>query len=93
MTEQEVRDEILKIETRLLRDCSLRLTVDLTPYITQIFALIKEAGYQSSEGCKRCQQQQVDSEKMLNREAAFDEAQLRDEVQYWKDRTYELGGK
>ena len=43
--------------------------------------------------CKACQDRQSESAKMLNREAAFDEERLRDEVQYWKDKNYELGSR
>ena len=34
---------------------------------------------------------QLESERMLNREAAFDEQRLRDEVEYWKGKNYRLG--
>jgi len=58
----------------------------------QLSKLLK-AGYISPEECKQCQQRQLESEKMLNREAAYDEQQLREEVQDWKDRYYEAGRK
>lgn len=51
------------------------------------------AGYVSPEECKQCNQRQIDSEKILNREAAFDEKRLRDEVQYWKVKNYVVGGE
>ncbi len=34
-----------------------------------------------------------DSEKLLNREANFEERRLQDEVNYWKSKNYELGGR
>lgn len=55
--------------------------------------LAKEARYKSLEDCQTCNQRQLESERMLNREVAFDERILRDEIQDWKDRYYELGGR
>jgi hypothetical protein len=43
--------------------------------------------------CKSCQQRQIESEKLLNREAAYEERRLLDEVKYWKDKDYRLGGR
>ncbi len=48
-------------------------------------------GWESPESCEQCQQRQVDSEKMLNREATYEEKRLRGEVEYWKDKNYRLG--
>jgi len=59
----------------------------------EIIRDVKEAGYISPEECKQCQTRQTESERMLNREACFDEKRLRSEIQDWKDRYYEIGGK
>lgn len=63
----------------------------------QIIALFpewaNENGWTSPEECKQCNQRQAESEKMLNREAAFGEERLMDEVRYWKNKNYELGRK
>ena len=40
----------------------------------------------------RLEKQYEGSEKFLNREAAFEEQRLHDEVKYWKDKNYRLGG-
>ena len=74
-----------------ISDCVNRQSFTLKD-MENILALIKEAGYVSPEDCKQCQQKQVESERMLTREAAFDEERLRDEVKYWKDKNYKLGG-
>uniref|UniRef100_A0A6M3IQ45 Uncharacterized protein n=2 Tax=viral metagenome TaxID=1070528 RepID=A0A6M3IQ45_9ZZZZ len=39
----------------------------------------------------RLEKQYEDSEKFLNREAAFEEQRLHEEVKYWKDKNYRLG--
>jgi len=49
-------------------------------------------GWVSPEECKTCQQRQEYSDKILYREAAFEEERLRGEVEYWKDKNYRLGG-
>ena len=48
-------------------------------------------GWESPEEVKEMDKRQVEAEKMLNREAAFEENRLREEVKYWKDKCYELG--
>ena len=35
----------------------------------------------------------AESEKILNREAAYNERSMQSEVEYWKGRNYELGGR
>jgi len=35
----------------------------------------------------------TENEKILNREVAFEERQLRAEVEYWKDKNYRLGDR
>jgi len=58
--------------------------------IEQLDKALRLAGYETPESCKKCQQRQMDNEKILIREAAFDEAQLRDEVEYWKQKDYQI---
>ena len=50
-----------------------------------------EIGYVSLEEIERQEQRYADSEKILNREAAFEEQRLHDEVEYWKNKNYRLG--
>ncbi len=35
----------------------------------------------------------TDNERILSREAAFEEERFRNEVKYWKGKNYELGGR
>jgi len=78
----------------------------LARYIPKYSALIAEAkeqarkeerqkmideGWISPEECNACNKRQIESERILNREAAFDEERLRDEVKYWKSKNYQLG--
>mgnify|MGYP001614935805 CR=1 FL=1 len=90
MTEQELREKIAK------RICTLNPQVANWDILDsfykgvwlgeadQILALIKEAGWKSPEECNEYNQRQIESERILNREAAYDERQLLDEVKYWK---------
>jgi len=55
-----------------------------------IMAFVKEAGYTSPEEIARQEQRWVESEKFLNREAAFEEQRLHDEVKYWKGKSDRL---
>ena len=48
-------------------------------------------GYVSPEEIERQEQRWVESEKINNREAAFEEQRLHDEVEYWKGKNYQLG--
>jgi hypothetical protein len=50
-----------------------------------------DEGWISPEECNACNKRQIESERILNREAAFDEERLRDEVKYWKSKNYQLG--
>lgn len=94
MVEQELREKIASYLTsqfignpKDFPDDESLLEAD------QILALIKEAGYVSPEECKQCQSRQVEADRILNREAAYVERQLMDEVKDWKQRYYEVGGR
>ena len=50
-----------------------------------------EIGYMSPEEIERQEQGYIESEKLLNRDAAFEERRLHDEVEYWKGKNYMLG--
>ncbi len=62
--------------------------IDFPKWLEQILALFKKAGWISPPECKQCNQRQLGSERMLNREAALDERQLRGEISEWKGRYY-----
>jgi len=52
---------------------------------------IIQAGWVSPEEIARQDQRWVDSEKILNSEASFEEKRLHSEVEYWKGKNYRLG--
>ena len=98
MNEQELREKIVEFH----KDCGYKHCAKYKVrdrigvfdcdhcYADQVLALFSEAGYKSPEECVTCNQRQIESGKMLNREAASDERQLLDEVKYWKG---QAGGK
>jgi hypothetical protein len=57
-----------------------------------IITLLEANGWESPESVKARDQREIDAERIMNREAAFEERRLMAEVQYWKDKNYELGG-
>ena len=57
----------------------------------QTILVIEEIGYVSPEEIAQQEQRWIESEKMLNREAAFEEQRLYAEVEYWKNKNYRLG--
>ena len=61
------------------------------PKAEQILVAIERLGYVAPEEIARLEQWWVESEKMLNREVAFEEQRLHDEVEYWKGKYYRLG--
>jgi hypothetical protein len=56
-----------------------------------ILALIEAAGWMSPEEQSTQNQRDIESERIINREAAYEERSLRAEVEYWKDKDYRLG--
>ena len=50
-----------------------------------------EIGYVSPEAIVEQERKWVESERILNREAAFEEQRLHAEVEYWKSKDYRLG--
>ena len=69
MIEQELMDKMVR-ELFILPDQAKRA-----------IAIIKEAGYVAPEEIERQEQRFVEAEKILNREAAFEERRLHDEVE------------
>ena len=57
----------------------------------QTLAIIESLGYVPPEEIERQEQRFVEAEKILNREATFEEQRLHDEVAYWKGKNYRLG--
>ncbi len=97
MMDKELKDKITKIlqQTHLdaIRQADVAHTYDPNPSVNQIDECYNEDGYVSPEECEQCQQRQVESEKILSRETAYDERFLRDEVKEWKQRYDEAGGR
>ncbi|HUV46157.1 MAG TPA: hypothetical protein VMW45_03710 [Dehalococcoidia bacterium] len=92
MTREEIRNEIIGI----LRERNKLLIANgqnpKAEYSAdQIIDLFDKAGWESPEEIARQEQRFVESEKILNREAAFEEQRLHAEVEYWKGKNYRLG--
>ena len=85
MTEREIT--VRAIEAYLTADKKAHRK----PKAEQILVAMERLGYASPEEIARQEQRFAESEKMLNREAAFEEQRLHDEVEYWKGKNYRLG--
>ncbi len=68
MDKIEIENEVTKIVA----------TTHMHPQVRTklILEVLESHGWESPENCKQCQRRQVESEKMLNREAAFEEERL-----------------
>ena len=85
MTEREI--VVRAIEAYLTAD----KIAHRKPKAEQILVAIERLGYVSPEAIMEQERKWVESEKTLNREAAFEERRLYDEVEYWKGKNYRLG--
>ena len=85
MTEREIT--VRAIEAYLTAD----KIAHRKPKAEQILVAIERLGYTSPEEIERQEQKCVESEKILNREATFEEQRLQEEVKYWKGKDYRLG--
>jgi hypothetical protein len=93
VSEGQIKEEIAKtIAANILQKYKPVFPFDCYDVTAQILAYIKKVGCLLPDEVERIEKQQMESEKMLNREAAFDEQRLRGEIEYWKIKSYRLGG-